>query len=396
MNNAHNRHVAVPRPAYGQFHRREWAILGAPCGTIQDLAADIARTLSSIWKIGYVDADHRETPSANHPLDDMGISARWTDKIGFQRFEQQGAVSSFLCRTAFLPMDAVLVNGNHFTADRQIVLVDPLKEDSLRRKLDRLTDVRLVLLRDGIKELPRFLREHLVSREQSPPVLSWPDRMEAATILRKELTADLPPVKGLVLAGGHSRRMGTDKGSLRYHDTPQQDRMMDQLQACCEATYLSCRPDQAGLWASEHAVIEDSFLGLGPLGAILSAFRQYPDHAWLVVACDLPLLEQRHLDHLLLHRRPSAVATAFVSPVNGLPEPLVAVWEPRSYPVLLQFLAQGHTCPRKALIQSDTQLVLPPNPEALLNANTPEEAARARHLLSERQNHVNRPTDTPS
>ncbi len=385
MRHTTDRHDAVPRPSRGNFHHWEWAFIGAPCGTIASLAAAVAGVLSAHWKIGYVDAEHQETPLEAHPLESMGLAARWTDKIGFQRFEQLGSASPWQWRNAFLSTDAVLVNGNHFTAARQIVVVDPGKEDSLRRKLDRLTDVRLVLLREGVGELPGFLREHLASSRSAPRVLAWADRLEVAAVLHAELQAAVPPVFGLVLAGGRSRRMGTDKHTLTYQDQPQHMRMMELLQACCAETYLSCRPDQAEAQASRFPVLADTFLGLGPLGAILSAQREHPDQAWLVVACDLPLLDRSHLEQLLHHRRPSATATAFQSPINGFPEPLVAIWEPRSYPLLLQFLAQGHTCPRKALIQTDTQLVLPRDPDALLNANTPEEAARARQLLAARK-----------
>jgi molybdopterin-guanine dinucleotide biosynthesis protein A len=109
------------------------------------------------------------------------------------------------------------------------------------------------------------------------------------------------------------------------------------------------------------------------MGAILSAFRQNPNTAWLVVAVDLPLLDKSTLQLLIENRNPSKLATAFNSPVNEFPEPLIAIWEPRAYPVLLQFLAQGYSCPRKALINTDVELLDAPNPEALFNVNTPEE-----------------------
>ncbi len=66
-------------------------------------------------------------------------------------------------------------------------------------------------------------------------------------------------------------------------------------------------------------------------------------------------------------------ATAFKSPVNDFPEPLITIWEPKSYQVLLQFLVQGYSCPRKALINSDIKLVEVKNPEALKNVNAPED-----------------------
>jgi molybdenum cofactor guanylyltransferase len=54
---------------------------------------------------------------------------------------------------------------------------------------------------------------------------------------------------------------------------------------------------------------------------------------------------------------------------------LITIWEPRAYPVLLSFLAQGISCPRKVLINSDIELLDVPNIDALMNVNTPEERA---------------------
>jgi molybdopterin-guanine dinucleotide biosynthesis protein A len=77
----------------------------------------------------------------------------------------------------------------------------------------------------------------------------------------------------------------------------------------------------------------------------------------------------------------SSIATAYQSPQNEFPEPLVTIWEPRSYPVLLSFLAQGYSCPRKVLINSDVTLVEAVNPEVLTNVNTPEDFDRVKQKL---------------
>ena len=138
--------------------------------------------------------------------------------------------------------------------------------------------------------------------------------------------------------------------------------------------YISCREEQVPQYEGEN-VVADTFMDLGPYGAILSAFRENPNTAWLVVACDLPLLDKSTLENLIKNRNPSAVATTYRSPesAEGFPEPLITIWEPKSYPILMQFLAQGFSCPRKVLINSDTHIIDPSVPEALTNVNTPDE-----------------------
>ena len=85
------------------------------------------------------------------------------------------------------------------------------------------------------------------------------------------------------------------------------------------------------------------------------------------------------------HRQPGRAATAFQSPENEFPEPLITIWEPRSYGPLLRFLSLGYSCPRKTLINSDIELLRAPRPEELRNINTPDEAAAVRAELGVKQ-----------
>ncbi|HVV54886.1 MAG TPA: hypothetical protein VHC47_06160, partial [Mucilaginibacter sp.] len=115
-----------------------------------------------------------------------------------------------------------------------------------------------------------------------------------------------------------------------------------------------------------------------------SAFRGHPDNAWLVVACDLPLLDVKTIRFLVGQRDVSKIATAFNSPYDTFPEPLITIWEPKSYPVLLSFLSQGYSCPRKALINSDVRLLDAPNTDALTNVNTPEELEKVKRVIHQK------------
>ena len=172
--------------------------------------------------------------------------------------------------------------------------------------------------------------------------------------------------------------MGTDKGALDYHGKPQREYMADLLDKFCEKTFVSVRPDQQ--IESNYEFLEDTFVGLGPFGAILSAMRKNPNAAWLVVACDLPLLDEQSLDYLVKNRNTSQVATAFYNPETGFPEPLITIWEPRSYQVLLSFLTQGYSCPRKVLINSAIELLQIEDSKILLNVNDQEGYEKVKNM----------------
>lgn len=194
-------------------------------------------------------------------------------------------------------------------------------------------------------------------------------------------------ILGVVLAGGRSKRMGEDKASLLWDEKPLWRRQAELLREAGLETAISIRPDQElpGMADGEFELIPDAYEDAGPLAGFLSAWAKHADHAILAIACDLPLLDLRTVEHLLAQRNPECFATAYISANDGLPEPLCAIYEPTARAMMEDSLAADRRCPRKILIQGgeQVQLIELPHPNALENANTPEELARLRELKEE-------------
>ena len=194
-----------------------------------------------------------------------------------------------------------------------------------------------------------------------------------------------PALFGLVLAGGASTRMRTDKAALQYHGQPQLRWAFELVSKFCAASFVSVRPDQRDDAArAGHPQIVDRQPGIGPIAGISAALLEQPKAAWLVLACDLPFLTERTLQHLIAHRDPQKIATAYRSAHDGLPEPLCAIWEPAAREPVLAYIASGKQCPRKFLINADTALLDLPQAQALDNVNTREEFEAAAAALNER------------
>jgi molybdopterin converting factor subunit 1 len=192
------------------------------------------------------------------------------------------------------------------------------------------------------------------------------------------------PLYGLVLAGGRSSRMGQDKAGLPVGGRSQLEHAMALLAPHVARSFVSVRADQrADPLRAGFEQIEDTRDDLGPIAGIIAAQERFPQSAWLVLACDLPLLDAATLGVLVRERAPERAATAFRSSHDALPEPLCAVWEPGSHAALAAYVARGKTCPRKFLLQADVHLIEEPNPRALDNANTPEEYAAAMNTRGE-------------
>lgn len=185
------------------------------------------------------------------------------------------------------------------------------------------------------------------------------------------------PLLGLLLVGGQSTRMGRDKWALEYHGRSQLAHAAALLAEVTDGVFISARPGQT-LPDTGHPVFVDRIEGRGPLGGIATAQLEKPAAAWLVIAVDLPHLTRDALRQLIEARDPYKIATAYTGE-EGLPEPLCAIYEPKSAARLLQGVGFGLSCPRKVLLNAAIKLVAPADAQVVANANTPAdyEAARA-------------------
>lgn len=184
------------------------------------------------------------------------------------------------------------------------------------------------------------------------------------------------PLYGLVLAGGQSRRMGQDKALLVRDGRSQLSHVAGLLDAHTDKLFVSARRDQqADPERNRFETIIDKYDEIGPLAGILSALEDHPDCNWLVVACDLPNIDDETLDFLVAHHDTGKPFTAYRSSYDDLPEPLCAIYTSGCAEIIRRFVEEGITCPRKILIRSDTSLLQQPNPTALDNINTPEDLA---------------------
>ena len=380
----HKKHTDIARPAYGNFNRNEWAIVGTQCNAIKLLADEVIKAVSPMYKCAYVDAKHHdENETAILPQHlETGAFATYTDHINYQQFNVKKEWNDFQLRQLLNEADIVLVNGNHFRAASQVVVIDETKKESLKKRLEQLTNIELILLADNAADVFDFIKD--VPAANKTPVYKLNETRRIIDFFKDKMREAKPVLNGLVLAGGKSIRMGFDKANIKWHEKEQQYYVADLLKEVCQNVFISCRPGQGNEINSNYKALEDTFTGLGPYGGILSAFRQEPNAAWLVVACDLPLLDSQTLDCLKTQRNISSMATAFESPYNHFPEPLVTIWEPKSYPVLLSFLSQGYNCPGKALRNMDTTVINIPDPEKLSNVNTPADFEKVRQALTKK------------
>lgn len=76
----------------------------------------------------------------------------------------------------------------------------------------------------------------------------------SSTTSRHERTC---PLRGLLLSGGFSTRMGQDKGSLIWQDAPLIQRQMRLLRSVTDEVLISCREEQRNAYSSHGDLLID-------------------------------------------------------------------------------------------------------------------------------------------
>ncbi len=187
-----------------------------------------------------------------------------------------------------------------------------------------------------------------------------------------------PPVWGCVLIGGKSSRMGHPKHLLDQNGLSWIERTVARLRQKVEQVVIS----GGGVLPSALAGLPrvEDVPGLsGPLAGILAAFRKYPEVSWLMVACDLPDMEEAALQWLLDCRQPRVLAILPELAGDGRIEPLLAYYDHACGSLLEEMVIKGYR--RMSRLQTAPGVITPQPPPHLRtswrNVNTPKELGRA-------------------
>lgn len=364
----HQKHTNLPKKNNDIFAPNEIAILGTKCDIISELVHKVSAKLSH-YKLGYFDASHAKDVTQN-------ILSEFTfhhqGNVQISTFQN---VNSYQQRLDFAQFDAVFINGNHFEGVKQILILDDEKEASVLKRISQLTNIQgIIKLKKEIEIFPFLIDKFPEIKNISCFSIDEIDKI--SSLIQQIIQQKTAKVKGLVLIGGKSSRMKKDKSLLDFHGKPQKEFAKELLENNDVETYFSV----ANL-SENPSEISDTFLNLGPFGGICSAFQKDPNSAWFVLATDLPFVNDELIKLVLQKRNPSKVATAIKGKNKEFVEPLITIYEPKAYSILLQYLAQGYSCPRKMLINSDVEIVAIED-DLIRNINTPEEFEAAKTEIS--------------
>lgn len=179
-----------------------------------------------------------------------------------------------------------------------------------------------------------------------------------------------PTLGGAVLAGGRSRRMGTDKALISLDGVTLVERAVDALRSAGADPVVVIGGDRPAIEALGLDAVDDVWPGEGPLGGIITALRTVTTDSVAVLSCDLtaasPLAVRRVADAL-------ADADVSVPVVDGRVQWLHAVWRRRGLAALESAFDDGVRAPRHAVASLHVAHLPDGDPRWYHDADRPED-----------------------
>ncbi|WP_404452792.1 molybdenum cofactor guanylyltransferase [Virgibacillus necropolis] len=103
---------------------------------------------------------------------------------------------------------------------------------------------------------------------------------------------------GVILAGGHSTRMGTNKALLPLHNRTVIEHIADEMKSISDEIVINS--NDASLFSYLGLpIVEDRYKDQGPLAGIEAILSQVDSDVFLISACDTPFVNQQVYLYLL-------------------------------------------------------------------------------------------------
>ena len=104
-------------------------------------------------------------------------------------------------------------------------------------------------------------------------------------------------ISGIILAGGKSSRMGSNKALINYRGKPLISYSIDLLSKFCDEIVISTNEKLHDF--KEFKQVPDEIPGVGPIGGLYSCLHHVNGNTALVLSCDLPNVSNDLIDYLI-------------------------------------------------------------------------------------------------
>lgn len=180
---------------------------------------------------------------------------------------------------------------------------------------------------------------------------------------------------GVIMCGGESRRMGTDKGLIALDDTTWVQHAANKLKELRIPVVVSVNSSQqesyGELFAADDLVIDASETR-GPLNGILSVHDKYPDADLLLLACDMINMTRATLLELIDAYQLNSGYGFYVYHNGDFFEPLCGIYTSEALRKLTQWVKEEQLINKSLqniLAQGETKILPINDPDSFVNVN---------------------------
>jgi len=181
---------------------------------------------------------------------------------------------------------------------------------------------------------------------------------------------DTKNITGIILAGGKSSRMRTDKGFLKLNNKLFIEHIIDALKPLVSTTIIVSNLKNYDVFGLQR--IDDDIENAGPLAGIYSGLKASKTEYNLVLSCDVPLINKRVLQQLLDAVENDIDIVQIES--QGQQMPLIALYKKQCESIFLKLLLNDERRLHKAVsVCNSKSIVINPEDDIYTtNINTPE------------------------
>lgn len=127
---------------------------------------------------------------------------------------------------------------------------------------------------------------------------------------------------GIVLSGGKSSRMGTDKGSLEIEGKKMVTYSIDTLSACGIQDVLLITNEPSKYADITCNKVSDEIPDLGPMGGMYTGLINSTSKFNIVLACDTPMIHKNVIVILMKYFKPPITCISY----QGKIQPLISIF----------------------------------------------------------------------
>ncbi len=190
-------------------------------------------------------------------------------------------------------------------------------------------------------------------------------------------------ITGILLAGGKSSRMGTEKGEIILNGKKMMNFPLMALESVCDHILISTCNESFKY--PEYQVICDEIPGLGPIGGILTCLKKSDSELNIVLSYDMPFVSSELLSYLIKHSAGFNITAPSLE--NQLPEPLCAIFHKNTASVITDSIRNKNykvndlfrqTTFNHVIIHSELPFF---NPFVFYNVNKPDEFEEINQMI---------------